>query len=45
MTEEKKLEKRQEKSTNPAEELLEDDWIGDIGDRGKVFREEMADVA
>lgn len=44
MTEEKKLEKRQEKSTNPVEELLEDDWIGDIGDRVKVFREEMADV-
>lgn len=45
MTEEKKLEEQQEKSTNPAEELLEDDWIGDIGDRVKVFREEMADVA
>lgn len=44
MTEEKKLEEQQEKSTNPAEELLEDDWIGDIGDRVKVFREEMADV-
>lgn len=46
MAEEKRLDEQPEEPIEaPADELWEDDWIGEIGDKVKAFRDEMADVA